>query len=255
MRTLRPSLAALFALLMLCPGLARGDSFVVGIESGSYYPIFEAGGESATGAAVEILNAFAKDSGHSIIYKSFPIPRLYKTFIAGDVDFKFPDNEKWVSARWADDQARAGVKIIYSDPVITYIDGANVVTTRKGIGLSNLKVLGMPLGFTPLPYKALIADKKILIAENPSFEGLIQQALRGRIDAIYGNVAVVAFRVGKLNLAGALTFDASLPYTKDSYRLSSIKYPEVIADFNNWMSRNLDALAAIKDKYRAEGGF
>jgi len=104
-----------------------------------------------------------------------------------------------------------------------------MLTARRNDELSRVQTLGIPLGFTPWEYRDLIAAKKITIAENPGFDGLIQQALAGRIDAIYASVAVVAWQVGNCTSPGAPVFDARLPYTKDFYRLSTIKHPEVIA--------------------------
>jgi ABC-type amino acid transport substrate-binding protein len=247
--TMRRCRLAVLALLILAPGVTLADTLVIGVEEEPYYPVYQSQGEDYTGAAPEILNLFAKASGHTLIYRHYPIPRLYRSFIDGDLDYKFPDNEKWAR------DAKAGVTVVYSDPVIAYIDGANVVATRKGDDLSHLRILGIPLGFTPWDYKDLIAAKTVSISENPSFDGLIQQALAGRIDAIYASVAVIAYQVKRLGQPGALVFDANLPHTRDFYRLSTIKHPEMIAQFNKWLSDTTAAVAAIKAKYGAEDGF
>ncbi len=245
----RLALPILFILSALTPGLARGETLTIGVEDEPYYPIYQPEGDNYTGAGPEILNTFAKAAGHTIVYQRYPVSRLYRSLITGEVDYKFPDNQKWAQ------ETKAGVTVVYSDPIITYIDGSNMIPARQRDDLVNLHILGLPLGFTPWEYKDLIAQKKVSVAENPSFDGLIQQALAGRIDAIYASVSVVAYHVKQLHLPGALVFNAHLPYTKDSYRLSSIKHPEVIAQFNKWLSENAGTVAEIKTRYGAEDGF
>jgi ABC-type amino acid transport substrate-binding protein len=100
-----------------------------------------------------------------------------------------------------------------------------------------------------------IKTGQIRVSENTRLEALVRQALAGRVDGVYASVAVINYQLDHvLKRPGALVFNPALPHSRDDYHLSTIKRPEIMAEFNDWMRKNRDRIAAIKIKYGVEKG-
>lgn len=233
-------LSGIFALVA-----QAGPSFVVGVEDLNYYPQYNSEGKQFTGFAREILDAFAKDRGYSFIYKPLPVARLYDSFLAGELDFKYPDDPNWQQG------ARKGKAISYSDPVVTYIDGVLVTPDNKGKGKAALKVLGTVRGFTPWDYMGEINKGALRVQEVNDFSSSLQQGMAKRVDGVYMNVDVGNYQLREvLKKPGGLVFDEGLPHTKSAYKLSSLKHAKVIAEFSDFMKKNKAQVDALKKKYQ-----
>jgi len=63
--------------------------------------------------------------------------------------------------------------------------------------------------------------------------------------------SVGKYYLNSIKKSGALVFDPSLPHTKSSYKLSSAKHPEIIAEFNEFL-KNRELMKKIKSKYDLE---
>jgi hypothetical protein len=241
---------AFFILLSLLINfnLAYSQEFTIGVEDLEYYPLYTNKNGNYSGFARDLFDKFASDNNIKITYKSLPIKRLFNDFITGDVDFKFPDNAFW------DQDAKQGKYVIYSDPVLNYIDGVSVLNKNKGNSYQTLGTIGIINGFTAWEYSDGIKNGQIKLLEENSFDPLIAEAEKDRISGIYGNVAVFQYHLKTLNKANEMIFDSLLPFTKNSYKLSTIKYPIVINLFNNWYSANGKYIQQLKDKYGAEEG-
>jgi ABC-type amino acid transport substrate-binding protein len=245
-RLLRFGLVALVWLASL-PALAR--EIVVGVEAIDYWPAYAARDGQYEGAAREIIDAFAQARGHTVLYRPFPINRLLAELMRGGVDAKFPDNPGWQADK------RKGVAIVYSKPVMSYIDGTLVLPELADMDVDGVTSLGTLSGFTPFGWLDRIQAGKVAVRENPSFDQLLRQARAGRIDAIYVNVAVALNASERvLGAQGALVFTRKLPFSADSYRLSSVKSPEIIAEFDDWMARNAKLVSDILARTGAEKG-
>lgn len=132
------------SVLMLSPILSSvahaQKTFIVGVEDHNYYPQYwyDSKKQEYSGYAREVLDLFAKQHNYQLIYKPYPVNRLFTSFINEKVDFKFPDNSYWKS----DVKKESGKHIIYSQPVTEYIDGVVVLPENKGKGLEHLKKMG-----------------------------------------------------------------------------------------------------------------
>lgn len=220
------------------------QTYTVGVEDIDYYPMYAYRDGAYKGAAKEILDKFAASKGYTFEYKPFPVIRLTKYFVEGKVDLKFPDSEFWAK------DAKKGVNIIYSDPVLDYTDGVMVLPANKGKGIGNLKKLGTVRGFTPWDYLSLIKSGSVIAKEANSLESLTKQALHGRVDGAYFNVDVASYFLShNKNQAGALVFDEGLPHTSSSYKLSTHKYPKLIEEFNQFLVDEAGWLAEVRRKY------
>ncbi|MBF0225702.1 MAG: transporter substrate-binding domain-containing protein [Desulfobacterales bacterium] len=221
--------------------------FVIGVEDLEYFPHYTHDGEYYKGYAREFFDNFAKQKGYVIQFKILPVKRLFKEFLDGIIDFKYPDNPYWQQ------DLKKGKTIHYTNSVAEYIDGIMVLTENKGAGLDKLKILGTMRGFTAWDYLDLINSEKIKLNENNTFTGLLQQIILKRIDGAYVNVAVAKYQLNEfLKRPGSLVFDANLPHTKGSYLCSSIKYPEIIQEINNFLTENKTFIDELKKKYQID---
>lgn len=242
-------LLMLLALPLWSPSTAAREVLVIGVENQYYLPAYAYENGVYKGFARELFDAWAKDRGHRLEYRALPVPRLYAAFLDGQVDFKFPDNPNWKKP------ARVGKSIAYSDPVAAYIDGTSVRPDRMGLGVDAVKALGTMGGFTPWAWLDRIQAKKTALSENFNLEALTRQTLAGRVDGVYASVAVVNYQLDHvLKRPGALIFDPGLPYSRDHYHLASIKRPELIRDFNDWMGKNRDRVNRLKTRHGVEKG-
>jgi len=221
---------------------AKETKFIVGVENIAYLPYWEGTTKEYKGASREILDAFAKSKGYTFVYKPLPIKRLYREFFSKIIDFKYPDNPLWRS------DLRKDKKIFYSNKVLIYIDGTLVKKENKGKGI---KILGTVSGFTPWTYLSLIKQNKIKMKENHSIESLLRNTKKGFVDGAYFNVEVAKHILSSVySESKSLVFDESLPFTKDGYRLSSLKHKKIIDEFNNFLKHHQDLIEKIKRKYK-----
>lgn len=232
----------LACVLALSCGVAGAAQFTVGVEALDYYPHYrtDAKGEFS-GYARAVLDAFAADSGHEFEYRPLPVNRLYAEFVAGKVDFKYPDN-----AFWGKD-AKGDAKVVYSAAVTPYVDGLMVLPARAGA--TDVKSLGIVAGFTPFPYKDALAAGKFTLEERNSLDQLLRGVLLGRIDAAYVNIDVGRHALKTLGEDGKLVFDEAMPADRGDYHLSTVGHAEVVAQFDAWLKANAPRLAQLRAEY------
>lgn len=228
---------------------AQARELVVGVEAIDYSPVYGYRDGRFVGAGREILEAFAQAKGHRLTYQAYPVKRLLAELLHGGIDLKFPDSPDWQQATRQDRPIR------YSRPVIAYIDGTVVPRDRLGLTLADVHSIGTVAGFTPFAWQAQIQAGKVELKENPSFEQLLRQVHAGRIDGAYVNVAVALTAAETvLPSPGGLAFAPNLPHIAESYRLSSLKTPEIIAEFDEWLAANGKLVADIIARTGAERG-
>ncbi len=247
MKTLLMKVLSVVIFFVIFSGIsiAGSNEFVIGVENLDYMPYYTSSGGKYKGFAREIFDAFGKEKGYRFKYKILSVKRLFSEFINKKVDFKFPDNPCW------SDSDKKGYKIVYSEPVVAYIDGVMVTTKRKGKGVNSLNKLGTVLGFTPWVYLDMIKDNKVKVSENSSFQGLIKQCIVGRVDGIYMNPVVCNYQLSNvIKKPNSLVFDPGLPHTKSSYLLSTQKHPHVIKALNNFLVKKKKLVVSLKNKYK-----
>jgi len=224
---------------------ASAKNFVIGVESLNYYPIYLGRGNTYTGYARELLDEFGKASGHKFTYKPLPVKRLLSEFLAGNLDFKYPDNSKWAP------NAKQGHAITYSDSTIEYIDGLMMLPANSAVNVNNLKSIGTLRGFTPWVYMDDISKGTLKVSETDTIKSLISMTESQRVQGAYINVVVARYYIkNELKKAGSLTFNASMPHARDHFFLSSVKHPKVVQEFNEFLKNNVSLVGKLKDKYQ-----
>lgn len=242
-------MAFILGMWLATSGWAAEKNYVIGVEDLDYYPAYTVRDGNYVGFARDLLDAFAKEQGYRFEYRPYPVNRLFASFYQGQVDFKFPDNPYWQG------ELRSGKNITYSGPVIHYIDGGLVRPEMKDATPDQVKTLVTVAGFTPWAWLDLIKSKQVALRENANFTSLAQQVISKRVDAAYASVAVINYQLDQvLKSPGALVFNPKLPHSRDSYFLSTLKYPEVIAEFDAWQKRRQDFVRTLKKKYAVEKG-
>lgn len=239
----------LLVVLTVAPAQSRARELVVGVEELDYFPCYAIRNGSYVGAARDILDAFAKVRGYTLVYRPLPIKRLYAELLSGGIDLKFPDNPQWAP------DAKQGTIIHYSGPVIAYVDGVLVRPDRVGRPAAEIRTLGTVSGFTPFAWLDRIRSGHLVVKENPRMDLLLRQVMLGRMDGGYASVAVANYTLdADLAASGALVFDPGLPHSRDAYRLSSLHRADIVAEFDAWMAANQELVEATKRRYGAEKG-
>jgi hypothetical protein len=238
----------LAVLFLLQPPFAQAEEkvFVVGVQDiENYLPYSEYKEGNYLGFNRKLLDMFAKSKGYRFVYKPLPLMRLYRDYILGQFDFKYPDNVYWSA------DIKTGVQIYYSKPVVTYTDGVLVLPEHEGRRLDQIRNLGVILGFTPAPYQKLIDSGQIKPFTSFSYQRLLRKVMLGQLDGVYSNIAVAEkYLKSNLGKPGALVFDAGLPHVQSTRHLSSIKYPELLQEFDRFLIEKKADIAKLKSEYR-----
>lgn len=236
-------------LLSLLVGLILGSplqaqSFSVGVELQPYLPYSDVQDGEYLGYGRDLLDAFAAYQGYQFSYRPLPVRRLLNDFLGGRVDFKYPDNPRWNA------DLKKGYPVHFSQAAAPAIDGVLVKPQFVGQGSARLHRLGTQRGFTPWPYLADIQTGRITLIQANNIDSLLAMALSNRVDGVYLNPQVVRHRLLHNGKNGdALVFDPGLAYQDDHYFLSSIKHPEVIEQFNAFLSSQAELVRALKQRH------
>lgn len=244
------------SLLVLAAGLvpefslqaSEQKKFRVGVELLSYFPAYnfstKGPGDSASYA---ILEKFARSEHIVFEYVPLPVNRLYRDFLDKSLDFKFPDNPKWRN------DLKGEQKVFYSESVFEYIDGMMVIPGHVNAGKDKIKKVGSVLGFTVWDYLTDIQKGSMAVSEYPDFGELLRAGVKGLVDGVYINIAVGNYHLDEnLKQPKGLVFDPSLPHTRDSYRLSTLKHSALLDRFSSYLKSHVRDLDIIRNKYKVD---
>lgn len=221
--------------------LAHAETISIGVEDIKYYPYFEMRGKEYTGFARELFESFGKKYNHKITFVPLPVARLSYTFLSGKIDFRFPDNPKWIKDK------KNGFDVKYSSPIVGYTDGLLVL--KKNLGKKNLKILGTIVGFSPFTLKEKVKNKEVILNENDSLIGLLEQVKRERIEGAYFNIAAAKNIIHQKGYENLIFFDSTQPHSTESYYLATLNKPEILNEFNEFLKVHEKEVTVMKAKY------
>lgn len=211
---------------------AEKKRFKVGVEAIYFLPYSNFKDNNYSGIFKKKLDAFASKYNYQFEYIALPLERLYTDFLNQNIDFKIPANKYWQEEK----KKKFKENIIYSDAVIDFTDGIMVRAKDKNLSKNQLKTIGIISGFTPWDYIDDIKNNTIKLRENPDLEGLFKQVMLGRVNGVYTNISVANhFLKHEMNKEGALVFAKQLPHTTSHYHLATIKHPNIIKKFNEFL--------------------
>ncbi|OIQ50032.1 hypothetical protein BerOc1_01962 [Pseudodesulfovibrio hydrargyri] len=246
LKNLAATLLLACALVLPCAGPAPAEpvELAVGVERIDYPPYGSFRHGDYEGYARDLLDSFAIEYGYTMVYVPLPVKRLYQEFLeTRTLDLKFPDSPDWHPGR------RKGLHIIYSDPVCSYTDGILVKPENLGKGMGAIKTLGILAGFKPWLLTPPIDPKSVKVSENASISGLLGKGLMGRVDGVYANVEAARHLLSAMDRTDQLVLDPCLPHTTGSYRLSTIKRPLVMREFDRFLKNRSALVDSLKRKH------
>lgn len=227
--------------LFTLAGPLSAEQLLIGTENVNAYPLFGYEKEAFSGFAGSLFEAFENQTGHSIKVKAFYINELSKAQIEEKIQLTFPDNPHWSAAE------KKGHRITYSLPIISYKEGVLILPGNMSKPIQKMGVLE---GLNAWEYKKDIEAGRIQLVVAKSGAALIKLALDGKIDGAYLNIAIakqiLKTQFGNENL---LMFNQALPYSSDFYYLSTIQKPEIISQFNRFLSKNHELVKRLKLQY------
>lgn len=238
-------LAAVAACCFSAPVLSEaGQRYLVGVEGQEFMPYSLSLNSDYQGFHRELLDLFASAQGIQFDYIPLTYIRNSQLFLAGQLDFQFPDDPAWIP------HLKGGDKIYYSAPAVSYIDGVMLMSVDHGEGLDQLKRLGILRGWTPSDYYQRQHDGLLELVEQDSLSALVHDLLQGNIDGIYINQKVMERYLRRRNLQTVIIADDNLPYRKSGFSLASIQHPELIEAFDQFLVSHAQAVESLKARYQ-----
>lgn len=236
--------------IMLSAANVYAERYNFAISDLPYYPYFEETTDGEVkGFIPEMVRKFSQDMGLDIKIKFRPVKRYYLELVQGKTDFIIPDTENWSS------EVKKGHDVFYSSPFLISIDGLLVKTEQKDAKIASIKRVGTPMGFTPWAIIDKVNSGEISLSYNPSQRGLLLQILEDRIDAAYICVSVgMYYAKHELERDERFMFAQNMPYSRDKWRLSTIKHPAMIKKFDQWLKENADWVTKKKKEMAVELG-
>ena len=222
------------------------DEFIIGVEEVNYYPIYDFSSTNTDKPSFtkDLLSAFFSQYQYSYRFVALPIKRFDQWYVERGIDFKFPDN-----FQWRNDVGNT-LNITFSDPVLHLMAGVYVLKSRSVMKRDDVKSLGTILGFYPTLWLEKVKSGELRLHEESSPLSVIRHVLHGNVDATNLDGNVVHHNLAKLNRTGELIFNQSIKNIFYTLHLSSIKYPEVITQFNQFLKNNSLLVSEIKRKYQ-----
>ena len=227
---------------------AMAQTYVVGVENLPFAPHYVTDAQGRyQGFARDLLDLFATSSGITLEYRPLPVDALLPALLNGEVDLKYPDNSNWAP------EQKAAKSLRYSQPVTQYVDGVLVAPDRLGQGVGALKRLALVEGWTPRGYEQQVQFGQVSITPSADLRQMIHTALKKQADGAYFNVVVATYYLDNIRARpGALVFDPSLPHTRSTFHLSTVKHGELIDRFDRFLADHAKEVAALKAKYGVE---
>lgn len=231
----------LICVFTLLSFLSDAKHFVIGVQDTSYYPLYDFPNPSFS---KDLLDAFAASKGYTFDYLPLPIKRINHWFSESSIDFKYPDNSRWLIGASFHDRVK------YSDPVVELIACTVVHRSKENVVKKEVRKLGTLLGFHPTLWLDEIARGETILVESPSTLNIVRQTVLGSVDATNIEPNVVFHHLRLLNQESELVISKNIHYETYFYHLSTIKHPEVLKEFNQFLKENQQLLKKLKEKYK-----
>lgn len=231
--------------------------YIIGVEASSNFPDYafgrvEGGAAVANkkedrGAAGEILERFAQETGTTFEYRVIPKHKLDTELQAGRIDLRFPDQPS------SQLNLEPGLPKTYSLSLFDATEGLMVAQSNQGMPREKLKKIATVKGLTAWQFLDDVKSGKIQLVESSDAEGALNALLKGSVSAAYINIAVANYHLRqkfvKENGQPPLIFDSSLPHASYGYQISTIKFPEIIRQFDSYLAKQDSEISKILNKY------
>ncbi|MDO6566449.1 hypothetical protein Q4561_05220 [Alteromonas sp. 1_MG-2023] len=230
-------------LLMWISTTVNAEKFIVGSQNIEYYPHYDFASSIDKGVGWAILEAFSEASGHEFSYLNMPIRRLQMEMLKGHVDFVYPDNPGWYN-----DVTKTKEKF-FSLALTHAVTGTFVKPKNVNKGINSIRRIAMPLGFTPVNWQIRL-DKNLveIVSISDTYAGLSLLQME-RVDAIDFEYHVGSYYTDRSPQIGPFVLDITLPHNEIPFMLSALRHPEIIEEFNDFITNNAPLINSIKARY------
>ena len=227
--------------------------FIIGVEDLNYYPLFNFSSSSTSfpnsSFTKDLLTTFFTKYNYQFQFLALPNKRFDKWYAEENIDFKFPDN-----FRWRDDKAHK-LNLIFSRPVLSLMAGAYVLKSKNLASNESIKSLVTILGFYPTFWVDKIKNKQLQLLEETSPLSIVKHILYGNADATNIDINVIRYNLKFLHKKDVIVLNTNAKHEVYTYHLSSIRYPEVIGEFNLFLQENKQYIQQLKVKYNTQESF
>ena len=219
--------------------------FIIGVEDVSYYPLydFSATDTNRPSYSKDVLTAFFEQHNYSYRFIALPIKRFNKWYVENGIDFKFPDN-----VRWRDDKQNK-LNITFSQSVVKLMAGSYVLKNNAQYEKNDIKKLATIFGFAMTLWSDEIKNKKLKLIEEHTPYSIVKHMLHGNVDATNIDANVIRHNLKLLGKPQAIVLNMNIKHEVYSFHLSSIKHPNIIKQFDNFLQKNQKLLQQLKDRY------
>lgn len=207
--------------------VCQAEPLSIGVEITDYSPYYSLNQGDYDGEARALLDAFAAEQDLDLSYQPLPVPRLFLMFTRDQLDFKFPDNPLWSSS------LKSGLTIHYSQPVFDVTEAVLTLADND----QPVKTVGTIQGFTTPGISYQLTEGNLTIVEASSLEQLLLMLQSRRIDGIYFNTRVAFYKAESSSPSIKLKVSEAFHPYHYGYHLSSIRHPELINSFNQFLQR------------------
>lgn len=235
-------LAALLLCLLLSSHAYAAQRFIIGTEDINFYPHYDFTSVQGQGFANDVLRLFAEEYGYQFSFQPLPVKRLYHE-LDNLVDFIYPDNPNWAKFQGSQQQR------LFSEPLVQNWGTTLVLPKNKQLELAQVRTLAVIHGFTPVAWLALKPDNKFKFYEVPNAVTAINMVLKGQLDAADVEYHVARHILARQQQSDALVVADKLPMTRVNFHLSTIRHPQVLAQFNQFLLTHQNEIAQIKAGY------
>jgi len=222
----------------------QAQEFIIGVEDVSYYPLYEFKSNRNTHTR-ELLDTFADSQGYKFTYLPLPVKRFERWLVEDRIDFKYPDNSRWYANR------NTAKNFTFSEPTIKLVAGTSVLKSSLNKSKSEFKSIGTLLGFYPTHWIEPIKNGQVKLYEDVSTKLLVQQLIAGHIDGIDIEPSVIHYYLEELGKPPDTSIiDRKYKYDVYDFHFSTIKHPEIINEFNEFLRNNKVLLEQLNKKYK-----
>jgi len=235
----------LLSMIFVVIATPSSNALVLGVETTNYSPYYSLSDEQKyQGAARDIFDLFSEVKQLKVNYDPMPVPRLFKEFVEGNIDLKFPDNPLWSASLHAE------VKVHYSDAIFNINETLLVIKQNDTeINKKDIKQVGTILGFSTPGIAKPVANKEFETIKTKEVEQLIHMLISNRVQAVYFNESVALDLAKRMYPEKQLTTHSKYPPFTYAYHLSSIKHPELITQFNQFLISHAEKVAKIRQRH------
>lgn len=214
------------------------SQLIIAFPTGDNTPQYSDVNGQLEGFLPTLVNHFSEQTGYNFIFSALPIRRYVELFQQGKIDFILPSNPAWSDNKYGN--------VLFSDVIM--ISRSGFVRRNESKGLP-VKAVATVQGYTLPALEDKHKDEKYFESFTVSTYASLEMLKRKRVDAVYAHLDFVKTWVQKNNYESNFYFEPNLKYDNYAYHLSTIKHPDILKEFNHWLSEHRSTVNSLMKKY------